>query len=181
VELTLLQRRGTGMPNKRNRQVHAILSHSMNIASVVSLILKLPVSYIETFSERYVYMSTVQTVIILTYNCKGNDVFRRTGMISIEPFTPCHQSASCIRFWDGAFLPVAFCSIVRSMPDRFRKNVHRYLFPSTRYVFDFLRQHKALIVNNYEIHYLSLLFVTGTYMTRSWHVWHVYGTFSVYP
>lgn len=46
--------RGTGIPNNRNRQVHAIHLYSMNIALLISVVLKITSFRVETFSERYV-------------------------------------------------------------------------------------------------------------------------------
>ncbi len=46
--------RGTGIPFERNRQAHAILSYSMNIALLVPFKMKITSFRVETFSERYV-------------------------------------------------------------------------------------------------------------------------------
>ena len=77
MELTLFRRRGTGIPKEENRQVHAILSHSMNIALRSLFFLKIT-SFLHQDVQRTLclYVNSNQTVIILTYNCKGKDVFR---------------------------------------------------------------------------------------------------------
>ena len=75
VELTLFRRRGTGIPKEENRQAHAILSYSMNIARLSLFFLKIT-SFLHRDVQRTLclYISGTWTAIILIVICKDNDV-----------------------------------------------------------------------------------------------------------